>query len=110
MVASLVLGLTACGTSKNAGSTNAGSTVTPTKEASTNNGGGDESSNKVDPSSMSLDQLTIGEYADTTATIRFMTQRTDLLEEGNWETMKLLTEYAEEFNKIYPNTIGRAHV
>lgn len=45
-----------------------------------------------------IDQIKLGEdYTDLTATVKWLTHRTDLVNNGAW------ANYMAEFNKVYPN-------
>lgn len=100
LACSLVFAMVGCGTSdKKTSGDDAKVTKTPTTQGEVT-AGGEETK---DPTSLSFNDIKLGELTDTTATIRFITHRTDLLAEENKDTLNLLTEYAAEFNKTYPN-------
>ena len=101
LVLTLCFSLTACG-SKNgnkesSADANKESTQTPTKAPEVTKATDEDENSETPDYSMSLDEIELGKYTDIAATIKFATNRTDLVDNGR------LAEYAAEFNKIYPN-------
>lgn len=97
----LCFSLAACGSKKDNKDTsvdaNKENTQTPTKEPEATKAEGEAANEETPDYSMSLDQIELGKYTDITATIKFATHRTDLVDNGRF------TEYVAEFNKVYPN-------
>ncbi len=106
MAAAMMMSLAACGEDDN--KTTEATTSADTTEATTAAEGDDteattaaegESGNTGD---LSYASIKLGEdYTDITTTIKVLTNRTDMLEEGYAGTG--LKEYVAEFNKVYPN-------
>lgn len=101
LVMALMFTMTGCSSDDKETAKDNAPTAKPTE--ATSEGGNTVTKAPTDPTSLGYLDINIGDYTDTTATIRFITHRTDLLQEENRDSLNLLTEYVEEFNKIYPN-------
>lgn len=99
---SLVFTMTACASKEEEANKDDKATTSPTSDVG-KEVEKDQPLETKDPTSLSFEEITLGDFTDTSATIRFITHRTDLLEEENKDSLNLLTEYVEEFNKMYPN-------
>lgn len=97
MTAVLAMSFTACSSSDEEKETT----------AATNNGGSSEGESDTaaatDSDALTYANITLGEdYTDITAELKFLTNRTDMLEDS-YTGAKNWADYIAEFNKMYPN-------
>ena len=94
----MALSMAACGSTDNGGaaeSSAVASTTPATAEASS------EAAAPAEVTSLNYAELTLGEdYTDITTTIKVLTNRTDLLEDGAAVPFQT---YIDAFNEMYPN-------
>lgn len=94
----MVFSMTGCGGSNN------GSTTTSTNEKATTQNATEEKADASTEGASSgdinydatLDELTVGDYSDLTATVKFLTCRTDIVD-------TVYEDYKAQFKEIYPN-------
>ena len=93
----MALSMAACGSTDNGGAaeSSVASTTPATAEASS------EAAAPAEVTSLNYAELTLGEdYTDITTTIKVLTNRTDLLEDGAAVPFQT---YIDAFNEMYPN-------
>lgn len=102
LVLTLIFALTACGSKSKDGEKDAGSSSGTSGDSNGGDSKGEDSDsgnadNSGDTTLPTYDSIKLGEdYKDITATIKFLTHRTDIVD-------TVLKGYVEEFNKVYPN-------
>ncbi|MGN0394640.1 MAG: ABC transporter substrate-binding protein [Coprococcus sp.] len=105
MAAAMVMSLAACGDkaeNSTEATTSADTEATTAAEGDSSEDATTEESGNEGSGELSYASIKLGEdYTDLTATIKVLTNRTDMLEDGY--AGKGFKEYVEEFNKVYPN-------
>ena len=92
----MALSMVACGNTDNGAAESSASTTPATAEASTEAG-----TAEAEVTGLNYAELTLGEdYTDITTTIKVLTNRTDLLEDGAAVPYQT---YIDAFNEMYPN-------
>lgn len=93
----MAFSLVGCGSSNNTSNSNSDNSASGTETADA----GTEASSS-DSSDLSYANIKLGEdYTDVTATIKFLTCRTDMVADDY--AGKKMSDYVAEFNKMYPN-------